>query len=140
MKVDWNLSHAYRMVRQRDHALTDRQRKLQGEQEILSKQIKTLLEKIENLGDAIAVVEKAGGDASSLRTQISAAHAEKRRIEPRHTYLDTVTSLIAENLRLTGQAHDALHWLNFVNATLEEFDKQPEVMIGEPNADFRVAG
>jgi hypothetical protein len=127
--VAWDISLAYRMVRQRDHALTDRQRSLQHEQNDLSKQLRQLRAQIETFGDAIAVVEKAGGDATSLRTQITLAHVEYWRIEPRHTYLDTATSLLAANLRLIHQAHDALHWLNFENNKLIEFDQQPEVLV-----------
>ncbi len=125
--VPWDMVLAYRMARQRDHALTDRQRSLQSEQNELSKQLGQLRAQIDKFGDAIAVVEKAGGDASSLRTQIGVAHAETRRIEPRHTYLETATALLAANLRLIHQAHDALHWLNFENNKLTDFDKQPEV-------------
>lgn len=122
--VAWDMSLVYRMVRQRDHALTDRQRSLQSEQNALSKQLGELRTRIAQLTDAVAVVEKAGGDASSLRTQIDAAQAEKGRIEPRHTYLEKATSLLAANLRLIHQAHDALHWLNFENSKLVDFDQQ----------------
>ena len=54
--VAWDISLAYRMVRQRDHALTDRQRSLQHEQNDLSKQLRQLRAQIETFGDAIAVV------------------------------------------------------------------------------------
>ncbi|CAM6055290.1 unnamed protein product [Sphagnum tenellum] len=122
--VAWDMLLAYRMVRQRDHTLTDRQRTLQYEQGNLSEQLSQLRTRIEKLADAIAVVEKAGGDASSLRTQIDAAHAERRHIEPRHKYLEEATSIIAANLRLIHQAHDALHWLRFENNNLVDFDRQ----------------
>lgn len=120
--IVWNLSLAYRMVRQRNHALIDRQRCLQQEQSDLSKQLDELRARIEKVGNAIAIVEKAGGDATSLRTQIGRAHTEAQRIAPRHAYLEEVTSLLAANLRLIGQAYDALHWLNFENAKLTDFD------------------
>lgn len=125
--VAWDMSRAYRMVRQRDHALTDRQRGLQSEQHALAKQLGQLRTRIEALGASIAVVEKAGGDAQNLRTQIGVAHTETRRIAPRHAYLEQATSLLAANLRLIRQAHDALHWLNFENSKLAAFDQQPEV-------------
>jgi hypothetical protein len=130
----WDMSLAYRMVRQRDYVLIDRQRGLQYEHNMLSEQLGQLRTRIEKLADAIAVVEKVGGDAHNLRTQIGEAHAETRRIEPRHKYLEEATSLIAANLRLIGQAHDALHWLNFENAKLAAFDKQPEVP--KPESDI----
>jgi hypothetical protein len=125
--VTWDMGLAYHMVRQRDHALADRQRKLQSEQTDLGKQLDQLRTRIVKLVDAVAVVERAGGDAGSLRTQIGAAHTEVQRIEPRHTYLEKATSLLAANLRLLDQAHDALHWLHFENNKLADFDKQPSV-------------
>jgi hypothetical protein len=134
--VAWDMSIAYRMVRQRGHALIDRQRSLQYEQNDLSKQLGQLRMRIERLGDSIAIVEKAGGDAQSLRTQIGKAHFEVRRIEPRHTYLEKATSLLAANLRLIDQAHDALHWLNFENRKLADFDKQPEILKPDPDQPF----
>ncbi len=125
--IAWDLSLAYCMVRQRDHALTDRQRSLQDERDRLAKQLIEFRARIDKLGDAIATVEKAGGNADSLRAQIKGAHAEVRRIEPRHKYLETATSLLAANLRLFNQAHDALHWLRFENGKLIDFEKQAEV-------------
>ena len=127
---EWNLSHAYGMVRERYHVLTDRQRLLQSEQITLSDKLKELRTQINKLGDAIAVVEKAGGDATNLRTQINAAHAEKHRIEPRYIYLEDATAIIAANLRLLDQAHNSLHWLRFENEKLAIFDKNPEVLVG----------
>jgi hypothetical protein len=127
--IDWNLSLTYRMVRERYNALTHRQRSLQGEQEIHTKRLAELRGEIDKLAEAIAVVERAGGDASRLRTQIGIAHAERKRIEPRHVYLADATMILAENLRLLGQAHDALHWLLFTNDELRRFDQLPEVLL-----------
>jgi seryl-tRNA synthetase len=123
-EVAWDMRTAYMMVRQRDHALTDRQRKLQGERDILSSKLEKLRSKIDSLASSIGVVERVGGDATSLRAQINAAHAEVRIIAPRHAYLEDVTSILAANLRLLHQAHDALHWLNYENGKLVDFDNK----------------
>lgn len=125
--VAWDLPLAYRMVRQRDHALTDRQRSLQSEQENLSKALDQLRMRIEKLTNALELVRLAGSDTTDLKAQINAVQAEVARIEPRHNYLRKATSIIAANLRLLHQAHEALHLLSFENGNLDELDKRHEV-------------
>lgn len=123
----WDLDVAYRMVRERDHALTDRQRRLMAEEADLEKIGTALLDRAEAYRKSVATVEQAGGDATKLRELLAATEAEAEPIVARLDWLGRATGLIAANLRLLDSAHDSLHWLNFENGSLARFDEQPEV-------------